>query len=176
MPCIVMSIKDLNLLLFQVHAVTGQEMTYSQLQTHIVRTASGLARMGISKGDVVTLFLPNCLEFPVVFLAVTALGAVASAVNGAYTAGMSTTVEYRQDMSMSPWWPLMGLLPGCPIFESRCCNSFKDRVNVDFLCMCPSFKSELTTSKSTRKIAPAMATGWHTSSLTKCVCNLTSLV
>ena len=75
--------------LFQVDAVTGQELTYNQLQTKIVRTASGLARMGICKGDVVTLFMPNCLEFPVVFLAVTALGAVASTVNSAYTAGMT---------------------------------------------------------------------------------------
>ena len=131
------------LLSSQVHAVTGQEMTYSQLQTHIVRTASGLARMGIGKGDVVTLFLPNCLEFPVVFLAVTALGAVASAVNGAYTAGMSTTIEYRQNMGMSPWWPLMGLLPGYPIFKSSRCNSFEDRVPVDFLCRRPELRIKI---------------------------------
>ncbi|ELT94744.1 hypothetical protein CAPTEDRAFT_128974 [Capitella teleta] len=40
---------------------------------------------GFKKGDVITIFSPNCPEFGVMYLAVTAIGGVVSAVNPLYT-------------------------------------------------------------------------------------------
>ena len=43
--------------------------------------------LGLRPGDVITIFSPNCPEFAVFFLAVGAVGAVASTVNPVYTEG-----------------------------------------------------------------------------------------
>ena len=41
----------------------GQEIRYRQLKALVDRLASGLANLGVEKGDRVCLFLPNCIEF-----------------------------------------------------------------------------------------------------------------
>ena len=38
------------------------------------QVCQGLKQMGAKKGDVVAMFLPNCMEFPVVFGAATNAG------------------------------------------------------------------------------------------------------
>lgn len=43
--------------------------------------------MGIREGDVVFLFSRNVLEYAVVYLAVTSIGAIITTNNPAYTAG-----------------------------------------------------------------------------------------
>ena len=43
--------------------------------------------MGLSKGDVLTLFAPNSIEWATFYLAASATGAIVSAVNPVYTAG-----------------------------------------------------------------------------------------
>jgi len=41
----------------------GREIKYRQLKTLVDKLASGLASLGVGKGDRVCLFLPNCIEF-----------------------------------------------------------------------------------------------------------------
>ena len=41
----------------------GKEIRYRQLKTLTDKLASGLARLGVEKGDRVCIFLPNCIEF-----------------------------------------------------------------------------------------------------------------
>jgi long-chain acyl-CoA synthetase len=41
----------------------GREIKYRQLKTLVDKLASGLASLGVKKGDRVCLFLPNCIEF-----------------------------------------------------------------------------------------------------------------
>ena len=71
----------------KVDGVTGEETSYGQLITKITRVSSSLVKSGLRKGDVVTLFSPNCPEFAITYLAVAAMGGIVSAVNPVYTAG-----------------------------------------------------------------------------------------
>ena len=62
-------------------------MSYSELQSRIVKVGSALKRLGFGKGDVMTLVSPNCPEFCVIYMAATAIGITVSAVNPQYTQG-----------------------------------------------------------------------------------------
>lgn len=66
-------------------ADSGETLTFHHLQSTICRIAAGLSRLGIKKGDVVLLFAPNSIHFPICFLAIVSLGAVATTVNPLYT-------------------------------------------------------------------------------------------
>ena len=66
---------------------SGREITYAQLLDQITKVGSALVKQGFKKGDVVTIFSPNCPEFATMYLAVVAIGGVVSAVNPLYTAG-----------------------------------------------------------------------------------------
>jgi acyl-CoA synthetase (AMP-forming)/AMP-acid ligase II len=65
---------------------SGRVVTYGQLRDAIRRAATGLARRGLRKGDVVAIYSPNCPEYVVVFHAVASLGAINTTVNPTYTA------------------------------------------------------------------------------------------
>jgi len=58
-----------------------QRLTYGQLVARIERVAATLAAQGIGAGDVVTLQIPNWVEYPCVFFALERLGAVANPVS-----------------------------------------------------------------------------------------------
>lgn len=62
--------------------------TYTYAETHLAcrKFAAGLCNVGINKGDVVMILLPNCPEFVFSFMAVSMLGAVATTANPFYTA------------------------------------------------------------------------------------------
>ncbi|MGE4281160.1 MAG: cyclohexanecarboxylate-CoA ligase [Magnetospirillum sp.] len=51
-------------------------LTYAQLNEKVTRAALGLARLGVGKGDVVAMQLPNWWEYVVLHLAAVRLGAV----------------------------------------------------------------------------------------------------
>lgn len=59
----------------------GVEMTFWEVDDLSDNVASGLAAMGVKQGDNVSLMLPNCPEFLVVWFALSKLGAVAAPVN-----------------------------------------------------------------------------------------------
>ncbi len=58
-----------------------QSLTYQQLVHSVAALASGLAELGVQRGERVALLLPNCPQFVISYLAITALGAVAVPVH-----------------------------------------------------------------------------------------------
>ena len=64
----------------------GRILTYGQLADGVRRAATGLARLGMRRGDVVGIYSPNIPEYAVVFNAVASLGGASTTVNPLYTA------------------------------------------------------------------------------------------
>ncbi|KAI3833040.1 hypothetical protein MKX03_021318 [Papaver bracteatum] len=64
-----------------IESQSGFSLSYSILQQLVKSMASGLHKHGISKGDVVLILLPNTIFFPIVFLSVLSIGAVATTMN-----------------------------------------------------------------------------------------------
>jgi non-ribosomal peptide synthetase component E (peptide arylation enzyme) len=56
-------------------------ITYGALKDKVERCAEFLRRIGIKRGDVVTIQLPNRIDFPIVFFSLELIGAVANKVN-----------------------------------------------------------------------------------------------
>ncbi|TKV92783.1 hypothetical protein SEVIR_9G183000v4 [Setaria viridis] len=69
-----------------VDAATGRALTFEALRSAVLATAAALSsRARVRRGDVVLLLAPNSVLYPVCFLAVTAIGAVATTANPLYT-------------------------------------------------------------------------------------------
>jgi acyl-CoA synthetase (AMP-forming)/AMP-acid ligase II len=68
-----------------VDAVTGQRIRYGELREQVQGFAAGLPGLGVGKGDVVAILLPNLPEYPVVFLGTALAGAASNTLNPAYT-------------------------------------------------------------------------------------------
>jgi acyl-CoA synthetase (AMP-forming)/AMP-acid ligase II len=75
-----------------------RRITYGALWGEVRRFAEFLRRQGVRPGDVVTLQLPNRIEFPVVFYALELIGAVANKISADFRA---TEVEYILRFSKS---------------------------------------------------------------------------
>ncbi|XP_051119135.1 4-coumarate--CoA ligase 2-like [Andrographis paniculata] len=68
-----------------VDAATGEELSYDDVLTTSKKLAAGLTGIGVRRGDVVMLLLPNCLEFPLAFFAVSFIGAASTMANPFFT-------------------------------------------------------------------------------------------
>jgi len=79
----------------------GQRLTYEQIVQSTGALATGLADLEVERGDRVALLLPNCPQFIISYLAVTALGAIAVPVRGLISlAGFDPLVaQLRQQVS-----------------------------------------------------------------------------
>ena len=64
--------------------MTSGEWTFADIDRQSDEAASALARLGVKQGDVVSLMLPNCAEFVVLWFAVSKLGAVMAPLNTAF--------------------------------------------------------------------------------------------
>ncbi len=64
----------------------GRETSYAELGQQIDQAAEGLRRLGLRKGDLVALIMPNCPQHVVAFYAVLRLGAIVIEHNPLYTA------------------------------------------------------------------------------------------
>ncbi|WCJ27795.1 4-coumarate--CoA ligase [Euphorbia peplus] len=64
---------------------TGKIYTFSE--THLLsrKTASGLSKLGVKKGDVIMILLQNCPEFVFSFMGASMIGAVTTTANPFYT-------------------------------------------------------------------------------------------
>ena len=62
----------------------GEEVTYGKFRETALLTASMFQGLGVSSGDRVCLFLPNCLEFLYCWFGLSYLGAISVPVNTAY--------------------------------------------------------------------------------------------
>ncbi|KAL2921420.1 4-coumarate--CoA ligase 2 [Bienertia sinuspersici] len=64
---------------------TGKIYTYSETHLLCCKTASGLSKLGIKKGDVVMILLQNCPEFVFSFFGASMIGAICTPANPFYT-------------------------------------------------------------------------------------------
>jgi len=74
----------------------GTAITYRELGDYIDRTAEALLSVGIKKGSVVAIYLPNCPQFAMAFYALLKIGAIPTAGSFLYTPR-----EMRQQLSDS---------------------------------------------------------------------------
>ena len=59
-------------------------VSYIELQDYVKSFATALHQLGVRKGDVVALHLPNCIQYVVSYFAIIRLGAIASGINPTY--------------------------------------------------------------------------------------------
>lgn len=69
----------------QVEAISGRSFSYHQLKILTQRFSSALVRRGFKKGDVLAMYLPNVLEYPIIFYGVAFIGGIATTINPLYT-------------------------------------------------------------------------------------------
>lgn len=62
-------------------SLTGQKVSYTQLDRFVKEQSEQLRRLGVERGDKVLLFMDNSVEFAVLYFAVTGCGAVAVPAN-----------------------------------------------------------------------------------------------
>jgi len=67
-------------------ADSGEKLNFREFKDKVSLVGSGLSQLGIRKGDVVLLFSPNSIYFPLCFFGIVSIGAVATTVNPSYTA------------------------------------------------------------------------------------------
>lgn len=65
----------------EVFADGEARITYGDLKDKVERCAAFFRQIGIGRGDVVTIQLPNRIAFPIVFFALELIGAIANKVN-----------------------------------------------------------------------------------------------
>ncbi|NLE75073.1 MAG: acetate--CoA ligase [Actinobacteria bacterium] len=68
------------------HPDDSYTLTYRQLYDQVTRIANGLAKLGVKKGDRVSLYLPMIPQLPVAMLACARLGAIHSVCFGGFSA------------------------------------------------------------------------------------------
>jgi long-chain acyl-CoA synthetase len=69
----------------------GDRFTYADLKDKVDRFATGLTELGITKGDRILVYLSNCVQLVIAFLAAQKIGAVVVLVSPIYT---SHELEY----------------------------------------------------------------------------------
>ena len=69
-----------------IDGTTGATVSYGELATAIRRTAGGLAGRGFAKGDVLAIYSPNTVTYPIAFHGAALAGGVVTTVNPLYTA------------------------------------------------------------------------------------------
>ena len=60
-------------------------ISYARLYQDVIRFAASLQGLGVQKGDRVAIFLPNCPQFAIAFLAAVQIGAIAVPFNPLYS-------------------------------------------------------------------------------------------
>ncbi|CAI9114624.1 OLC1v1015384C1 [Oldenlandia corymbosa var. corymbosa] len=76
-----------------IDSSTGFSLSYSKILPLVKSMASGLHQMGVSQGDVVLISVPNSIHFPIIFLGILAVGAVATTINP-----LSTLLEIKKNV------------------------------------------------------------------------------
>ena len=62
-------------------------MTFEECHRHVLALANGLHKLGIRKGDVVALILPNSFQYVISYYACARIGAIVTGVNPTYKPG-----------------------------------------------------------------------------------------
>jgi acyl-CoA synthetase (AMP-forming)/AMP-acid ligase II len=69
-----------------IDAEDGRTISYAQLVDRVERCAAGFAARGVGRGDVVGLYSPNVIEYPIVLLGAARAGATVTTINALMTA------------------------------------------------------------------------------------------
>ena len=67
-----------------VDGLSGETITHGELAFYVDRMAAALSARGLRKGDVVAVFSPNTIWYPVVFHGIAKAGCVMSPINALY--------------------------------------------------------------------------------------------
>ncbi|XP_074290987.1 4-coumarate--CoA ligase 2-like [Silene latifolia] len=68
-----------------ISGTTGEIISYAETHLMCCKTATGMSKLGVSKGDVVMILLQNCPEFVFSFFGASMIGAVITTANPFYT-------------------------------------------------------------------------------------------
>jgi len=68
-----------------VDAISGRSYSFKQLKALTQRLSSALVKRGFKKNDVFAIYLPNVLEYPIIFYGVAFIGGVVTTVNPLYS-------------------------------------------------------------------------------------------
>ena len=68
-----------------IDAATGATVSFAELRSRIRRAAGGFAARGFAKGDVIAIYSPNTLGYPVAFHGAAHAGGIVTTVNPTYT-------------------------------------------------------------------------------------------
>lgn len=90
-------------------AFLGAQLTFAQVKEQADRLATGLSRLGITKGDRVGIMLPNCPQYLIATFAILRLGATVVNINPLYTPREILVVA--QDSGMRSCFTLELLVP-----------------------------------------------------------------
>lgn len=96
-----------------VEAATGKQFTYSQVINDIKRFAKSLRSLGLRKGNVVLVVLPNVAEYAIVALGIMAAGGVFS---GANPASLASEIKFQVESSGAKLIVTSGSIHGKVIF------------------------------------------------------------
>ena len=70
----------------QVDAISGRSYSFNQLKDLTHRFSSALVKRGFKKNEVLAIFLPNVIEYPIIFYGVAFIGGVCTTVNPLFSA------------------------------------------------------------------------------------------
>ncbi len=65
-------------------AFAGKEYTFKEMYDLTIRFANALLKLGVQKGDVVAIWLPNCPHFAISYFATLTIGATVTAISPLY--------------------------------------------------------------------------------------------
>lgn len=106
-----------------IDGITGQSVSYAELDKGSRRIAAGLAEAGVRKGDVVALHSPNSIAYPAAFYGATRAGATVTTVSSLATAGelagQLRDSGARWIITVSPFLPLAVEAAGALAAEGR---------------------------------------------------------
>ena len=100
--------------LFLFSEADDRQFTYKQFEAAVMRTARTLAAKGVRKGDVVSLLLPNSVEYVIAYFACWQIGALAGPINSLLKsqeiAYVISNSEARALLVNSEFMPLIELI------------------------------------------------------------------
>ena len=120
-----------------------RQFTYKEFETAVQRTASLLAANGISKGDVVSLLLPNSVEYVIAYFACWQIGALAGPINSLLKAQEIAYVisnsEAKAWLVNSEFLPIVEAIrdevrPTILLFDNEAGNTDERGLNADLSC------------------------------------------
>lgn len=131
----------------------GKKITFKELAVLTKKFATPLAELGVKKGDVVTLYLPNCPQFVIAYYGAMRLGAIVTAIS---PLAKEREVEYQVNDSRAE--TLVALDVFYPIIEAiwnriRLRNVIVTNM-ADYMPSTLAFLGKLLKRIPTRKVEP----------------------